>query len=181
MKLVTHLKVYAIAFVLISISVLLPAESARASTNEFTVINKTGSPVYVAYGYHVPYSSSSGSSGYRLMVVTPEHWIATGWFKVAPYSSRDIVNTSSSKMYFRLESNGNTITPRNYEHSANFCIHSTKAFFSKEYVESDRFEVQYDKQGGTYQNYRSGSSCSSANGQWHKFFKMNVHMTFTVN
>lgn len=147
-------------------------------TRGFFLQNNSNNTVYVAYGWHVPYSSKSGD----LTVVTEEQWRARGWWSVNPHAGRWIYKSNSTgTMYFRITSRGNTLIPRDYLDSAQFCISERDAFYSSETVKYKKFVLDYDKQNGVYQRHGRGTTCSQAQGEWQTFYRMKIRTTFTVN
>lgn len=139
---------------------------------EFTLINNSLRTVYVAYGKYRPYDGGE--------LAPPSAWIASGWWRVAPGTSRSIYRSSSDDhIYFRIEDSNGAVVPRNYEDSADFCT-STHAFTSTELEQQSagngaNFRIKAND-GATY-----GATCAEAGGQWETFYKMRVHTDFTVH
>ncbi len=153
-----------------------PSAPSSSQVYEFTLINSSNETVYVAYGKYRPYSSRSGD----LAVVTLAAWTAEGWWSVAPGTSRNIYRSNSDEhIYFRFESSSDAIVPSSYESSAEFCT-SNYAFYSEEMEQqqpSNRYNFRIRANG---QN-TNAATCAEAGGQWETFYKMRVHMDFTVN
>lgn len=153
-----------------------PPAPSPSQVYEFTVINNSGETVYVAYGKYRPYSSRSGD----LMIVTPAAWTAEGWWSVAPGARRNIYRSNTDdRIYFRIENSRGAIVPRNYDGTAEFCT-SNSAFNS---VEMEQQRPGNRNNFMVNANSRSvyGATCAEAGGQWETFYKMRVHMNFTVN
>lgn len=153
-----------------------PPAPSPSQVYEFTLINNSGETVYVAYGKYRPYSSRSGD----LMVVTPAAWVAEGWWSVAPGAQRNIYRSNTDdRIYFRIENSKGAVVPRSYDSTAEFCT-SNYAFTSVELEKKqtgnrNNFQINANRQNV------SGATCAEAGGQWETFYKMRVHMNFTVN
>ncbi len=114
------------------------------------------------------------------MIVTPAAWTAEGWWSVAPGARRTIYRSNSDdRIYFRIENSNGTIVPRTYDSTAEFCT-SSYAFTS---VELERQQPGSRSNFSLNANGRNaqGATCAEAGGQWETFYKMRVHMDFTVN
>ena len=130
----------------------------------------------MAYGNYRPYSSRSGD----LAVVTPAAWIVQGWWSVAPGAQQTLYRSySDDHIYFRIQDRNGTITPRNYENSAEFCT-SSYGFSTIEMdnqTAGNRNNFQISANGSR----TNGATCAAAGGEWKTFYKMRAHMDFTVN
>jgi hypothetical protein len=159
-----------------------PSAPVDLRTIRFMVVNNSSTPAFVTRGYRNSGGASTPAGSYTLPVMPRPSWDATGWWRVEPFSTREIYSSSSNDlMYFRVEHNGQVVIPSGITETASFCIHGS-SYYSKEY-DSGTFTVSYEANGRGGYNYQNAerSSCEDAGGFWRTFYRSRIRHTVTLN
>ena len=81
--------------------VAIASNSTVTASNNFTVINRSNEPVFIAL--HHRYRSSNNLSGdYQFGVDSESGWKTRGWYRIEPGQSKTVHTGSSEKFTFVL-------------------------------------------------------------------------------